>query len=533
MSPTILTLAASAIVVADLVGVGVFTSLGFQVMDISSGFTLLLLWFVGGIVALNAVFLYTTPIEKMSGQLMSGQLMSGQLDVALIGGNHIFGEWGGRIVGTLICFGLVSAISAMMWIGPRVTMAMLRKCKMGAVAFLASAMLAGPGTAATNCQNTGNFNGWVEAFKAEAAAQGISRTIISATLDRIALDADVIRRDRAQRIFQQDFLEFSDRMVSNYRLLRGAALMKQHQTLFARIERELGVPAPVIVAIWGLESDFGINTGKFNVVRSLATLAYDCRRPLFFRRQLMDAMRILQRGDLKIDKMIGNWAGELGPMQITTSDYFRAAVDFDGDGKRDAISSMPDTLASAANLLVGFGWRRGEPWLQEVRVADNLPWDQADPDIQHPRSQWVAWGVTAAQGKLAADDVPASLILPMGRLGPAFLAYQNFRAILAWNAATVYSTTVAYAATRLAGTPPVGRGNGVVVVPTMQQVEDLQRLMIQYMLMTGEADGQLGPMTRAAVKQAQIKVGLPADSYPTQELINRLRAEIYANSKND
>jgi lytic murein transglycosylase len=403
---------------------------------------------------------------------------------------------------------------------------MLHLRVISAAALLLIALLTRPGTADTNCRNTANFDSWVEAFKAEATVQGISRIVISTAFDGIALDADVIRRDRAQRVFQQSFLEFSDRMVSNYRLVRGVALMKEHQTLFARIEGEFGVPAPVIVAIWGMESDFGQNTGKFNIVRSLATLAYDCRRPAFFRRQLMDAMRILQRGDLTIDEMIGNWAGELGPMQITTSDYFRAAVDFDVDGKRDAISSVPDTLASAANLLVGFGWRRDEPWLQEVRVPDNLPWDQADIVIQHPRSQWVAWGVTAAQGNLPADSVPASLILPMGRFGPAFLVYNNFKAILAWNAATVYSTTVAYAATRLAGAPLVGRGNGAVSVLTMQQVQELQHLLIQNRLMTGDADGRLGPMTRAAVKQAQIKIGLPADSYPNQELIEQLRAKI-------
>ena len=159
--------------------------------------------------------------------------------------------------------------------------------------------------------------------------------------------------------------------------------------------------------------------------------------------------------------MIGNWAGELGPTQFTPADYFKHGVDFDGDGRVDMIHSVPDALASAANLLKSFGWQRGQPWLQEVRVPAQMPWEQSGLDHQHPRSQWVKWGVTAAHGaQLAADNLPASLILPMGHLGPAFLAYPNFKAYIEWNAALVYSTTAAYFGTRLAGAPPVGPGNG-------------------------------------------------------------------------
>jgi hypothetical protein len=223
--------------------------------------------------------------------------------------------------------------------------------------------------------------------------------------------------------------------------------------------------------------------------------------------------------------MIGNWAGELGPTQFTPADYFKHGVDFDSDGRVDMLRSVPDALASAANLLKSFGWRRGEPWLQEVRVPARMPWEQSGLDKQHPRAQWVKWGVVAAHGAaLPADNLAASLILPMGHLGPAFLAYPNFRAYIGWNAALVYSTTAAYFATRLAGAPPVGQGNGHPVVPTTAQVQELQRLLIARRMLTGEADGRLGSATRAAVKQAQLKAGLPADAYPTQELIERLRA---------
>jgi lytic murein transglycosylase len=273
-----------------------------------------------------------------------------------------------------------------------------------------------------------------------------------------------------------------------------------------------------------LESDYGAyKGGTYHIIRSVATLAYDCRRSDFFRNQLMGAVRIVERGDLRPDEMIGNWAGELGPTQFTPADYFKHGVDFDGDGRVDMIRSVPDALASAANLMKSFGWQRGQPWLQEVRVPAQMPWQEAGLDIQHPRSQWVRWGVHGVHGQLPADGLQASLVLPMGRNGPAFLAYPNFKSYIEWNAAIVYSTTAAYFGTRLAGAPPVGPGNGHVDVPTAPQVQELQRLLIAQRFLTGEADGRLGSGTRAAVKQAQIKLGLPADSYPSPELTIRLR----------
>jgi hypothetical protein len=188
------------------------------------------------------------------------------------------------------------------------------------------------------------------------------------------------------------------------------------------------------------------------------------------------------------------------------------------------IHSVPDVLASSANLLAKNGWRRGEPWLQEVRVPDELPWDQADLAIKHPRSQWVRWGVTQADGSpLPADALAASLLLPMGRLGPAFLAYNNFNAFLEWNQSLVYATTAAYFATRLAGARQVRRGNGKPMTFSAAQVAELQRLLQRAGIVTGKIDGKLGLETRAAVKKAQVKFGLPADSYPTLELMASLR----------
>ncbi|HVZ52352.1 MAG TPA: lytic murein transglycosylase [Pseudolabrys sp.] len=400
----------------------------------------------------------------------------------------------------------------------------MHRKRAGIAGAIAALMLAGQANAAV-CQKDMSFDRWLDGFKKEAIAQGISPSTIAAASPHMTFDPAIIKRDHGQGVFQQTFLQFSDRMVGGYRMPNAQKKMKQYADLFARVEQKYGVPAPVLTAFWGLESDFGADFGKYNIIRSLTTLAYDCRRPDFFRTQLFDALRIVQRGDQHIDEMIGDWAGEFGGLQFTASDYYKNAVDFDGDGRRDLIHSVPDTMASGANFLVSLGWRRGEPWLQEVRVPENLPWDQADLAIKHPVKQWAAWGVRAAHGSLPADDLPASLILLMGRHGPAFLAYPNFQAFLGWNSAIVYSTTAAYFATRLAGAPVVDHSGAKQVQPlSTSQVVELQKLLIKHGYNIGEPDGKIGTGTRGAIKQAQMKAGLPADSYPTVELIDRLRA---------
>jgi len=392
-----------------------------------------------------------------------------------------------------------------------------------ALATVLGAVLAGPALAAS-CHNSGSYEQWLAQFKKDAAAQGISQKVIAAAAPSMTFDAAIIRRDHGQSVFQQTFLQFSDRMVGGGRIPNGLAKIKQHAATFAAVEKKYGVPAPVLTAFWGLESDFGANFGDYKILSAIATLAYDCRRPDFFRTQLFDALRIIERGDQTVDGMIGDWAGEFGGLQFTASDYLKNAVDFDGDGRRDLIHSIPDTLASGANFLVSLGWQRGQPWLQEVHVPANLPWQEADLTIQHPRSQWVAWGVKPAYGALPSDNLPASMILPMGRHGPAFLAYPNFKAFLGWNSAYVYSTTVAYFATRLDGAPAMSRsGAATVVALSSEQMMNLQRLLIkQGYEGVGEVDGKFGAGTRAATKKAQMKLGLPADSYPTAELIERL-----------
>src|SRR5262245_56087187 len=233
-----------------------------------------------------------------------------------------------------------------------------------------------------NCRNTGDFGVWLDGFRKEALSQGISRATVAAALDGLTLDPGVIARDRKQSFFSQSFLEFSDKLISKGRIQNGLARLKQHSELFARVEKDYGVPGPVIAALWALESDYGTFMGKMSILRSLATLAYDCRRGDKFRVELMDTLRIIDRGDLRPEEMLGAWAGELGQTQFLASRYLEHAVDYDGDGRRNLIASVPDVIASTAKYLVHLGWKRGQPWLQEVRVPGDLPWDQADLAVQ-------------------------------------------------------------------------------------------------------------------------------------------------------
>jgi lytic murein transglycosylase len=229
-------------------------------------------------------------------------------------------------------------------------------------AFAVSAVLTMPAASAlaASC-GTGSFDAWLNDFKNEAAAKGISQSAIASGLSGVTLDQAVLSRDRSQRVFSQSFEEFSGRMVPP-RLARGASMMKQYGSVLGRIEQSYGVPGEVLVAIWGLETDFGVNNGKFSTMRSLATLAYDCRRSETFRAELMDALRIVQRGDLSPQEMRGAWAGELGQTQFMPSSYIKFAVDFDNNGRRDLLHSAPDVLASTANYLAGYGWQRGKDW---------------------------------------------------------------------------------------------------------------------------------------------------------------------------
>jgi lytic murein transglycosylase len=374
---------------------------------------------------------------------------------------------------------------------------------------------------AASCGTTrSGFDGYKKSVLKQAQAEGKSADAI-AMLRSATYDASVIKRDRAQNIFAQSFLQFQARMVTNYRIKQGAALIRKHKAVFDAVQKQYGVPAPVITAFWALETDFGANIGDFPTIQALVTLAWDCRRPEKFRPQLMAALDLVSRGDLAPEELRGAWAGEIGQTQFMAYDYDESAIDFDGDGRRNLRDSIPDVMASTANLLRKHGWQPGQPWLQEVRLKRELPWEQADIAIQHPRAQWAKWGVVAASGKsIQADNTKVSLLLPMGRNGPAFLAYTNFtKAYLKWNESLVYSTTAAYLATRIAGAGPVSKGRAVVTPLTYEQMQQLQQILADKGYDVGKIDGKLGKGTRAAVKDMQVKLGLPADSYPSPEFL--------------
>ena len=216
-----------------------------------------------------------------------------------------------------------------------------------------------PAYAAAACG--GDFGAWLQGFKQDAAAAGVSQRTIQSALANITYDPSIIARDHAQGVFKQSFEQFSGRMVPP-RLARGKLMLQQYGSVFVRIEQQFGVPGPVIVAIWGLETDYGVNTGKFPTVRSLVSLAYDCRRPDKFRSETIAALQIIDRGDMAATDMRGAWAGEIGQTQFLPSSYLKYAVDYDGNGRRDLIHSVPDVLASTANYLKGYGWQAGQPW---------------------------------------------------------------------------------------------------------------------------------------------------------------------------
>ncbi|MGD9783593.1 MAG: lytic murein transglycosylase [Hyphomicrobiaceae bacterium] len=375
-----------------------------------------------------------------------------------------------------------------------------------------------------DCRNTGSFSSWLSDFRKTAEAEGISRRTIGRALDGVSLDDGVIRRDRRQGFFAQGFLSFQKRLATNSRVSAGRKKIQANRTFFDRAEKQYGVPPEVITGFWALESDFGAGMGNLPVLRSLVTLAYDCRRGEMFTEELKAALKIIDRGDLDPEDMIGSWAGELGQTQFLPTRYLEFALDYDGDRHANLFRSDADIIGSTANYMKHLGWRAGEPWIEEVKITGDLPWKEADLAIKHPRSAWVKWGIERRSGDaLPADNMPASLLLPMGRDGPAFLAYDNFGVYLQWNQSLNYATTAAYLATRIAGAPVMSSGRGAPQDLSDEQTKELQRLLTKRGYDVGTIDGLVGEKTRAAVKDMQIKLDQPADSFPTPELLSALR----------
>jgi lytic murein transglycosylase len=385
---------------------------------------------------------------------------------------------------------------------------------------LAAAALSASSGAALAAGCGGDFGAFLDGLRAEAVAAGISAGVADDFLSGVRQDPAVLKADRAQGVFRKTFIEFSRAVISANRIENGAANARRHAGTLDRALRDYGVSPGVLLAFWALETDYGLVQGDFNTADALVTLAHDCRRPDLFRPEVMAAMELFARGDFDPRRTTGAWAGEIGMVQMLPADILRNGVDGDGDGKVSLTTSPPDALLSGARVLQSLGWRAGEPWLQEVSIPDTLDWSQTGLNFTRSASEWAALGVRGRNGPLVSD-LSASLLLPMGRKGPAFLAYPNFRVYFEWNQSFVYVTTAAYFATRLEGAPPFdARDPDPGLGP-----EDMKRLQEELAALghdVGKIDGILGQKTRDAVQAEQKRLGLPADAWPTPELLSAL-----------
>lgn len=381
--------------------------------------------------------------------------------------------------------------------------------------------LAIPAGARAEAPCGGDFARFVEGLKAEALAAGAAPAAVEAFFRGVAQDAAVLRRDRAQGIFRRDFLDFAQALISESRLRNGRRQAARQAAVLARAEAEHGVPPGILLAFWAFETDFGAVQGDFNTRNALVTLAHDCRRPALFRPHVLAAIELVAQGRFDPQRTTGAWAGETGQLQMLPRDLLAFGTDGDGDGRVDVAGSAADALMTAARKLAARGWRAGEPWLVEVAVPPDLDWRLSGLDTALPVAEWAARGVAARAGALPAGDLPASLVLPQGRAGPAFLALPNFAVLLTWNQSLVYVTTTAYFATRLSGAPPLTPGRPE---PGLGP-EDLRRLQERLAARghdVGAIDGLLGARTRRAVQAEQARLGLPADGWPTAALLERL-----------
>ncbi|MEY9098517.1 lytic murein transglycosylase [Sinorhizobium fredii] len=367
----------------------------------------------------------------------------------------------------------------------------------------------------------GDLAAFLDGVKSEAVGKGIPADVVDRALAGAAIDQKVLSRDRAQGVFKQTFTEFSKRTVSKARLDIGVQKMKEYADVFARAESEFGVPAPVITAFWAMETDFGAVQGDFNTRNALVTLAHDCRRPEMFRPQLLAAIEMVQHGDLDPAMTAGAWAGEIGQVQMLPEDIIAYGVDGDGDGHVNLKKSSPDAILTAAKFIKSLGFTAGQPWIQEVSVPDQLPWEKTGLQPGMTASDWFALGVAPRDGNTSHGALEAALVLPQGRKGVAFLTYPNFKIYLEWNQSFIYTTSAAYFATRLAGAPPYQAGNPE---PGLGDTE-MKALQAKLQALghdVGKIDGILGSGTRTALQKEQLKLGLPADGWATPDLLQAL-----------
>ncbi|MDO9527109.1 MAG: lytic murein transglycosylase [Gemmobacter sp.] len=368
------------------------------------------------------------------------------------------------------------------------------------------------------------FDRWVSGFRGRALAKGISQGTFDRAFANAFYDPDVIRRDKSQAEFTKTIWDYLDSATSDTRVSNGRDALARNRSALQRIEARYGVPAEVVVAVWGMESNYGNFRGKMGVIPSLATLAYDGRRGAFFEEQLVAALKILQAGDIAPERMTGSWAGAMGHTQFIPTSYLGYAVDFTGDGRRDIWSDDPtDALASTANYLAKSGWTAGQPWGLEVILPSGFNFGQAGKKTKKSVADWRAQGVRAATGSLP-NAGQASILLPAGSNGIAFMIFDNFRAISRYNNADSYVIGVGHLSDRIAGKGPfVGKWPRDDKALTFADREELQRRLTAAGFDTGGVDGNIGPATITAIQGFQQSVGLTADGFATPDLLKRLR----------
>jgi membrane-bound lytic murein transglycosylase B len=387
---------------------------------------------------------------------------------------------------------------------------------------------AAPVTAATAAEAPSPFQLWLTEFRRQAAEQGISQATLEAALTGLQPLDQVLERDRRQPEFLDTFQDYLAKRITETRLRGGQAALEQQAALLAEVERRYGIPGRYLVAFWGLETNYGAYQGDIPALAALATLAHDARRPEFFRGQLLDALRLIERGQARPADLLGSWAGALGHMQFIPSTWLAHAVDGDGDGRIDLRGSTADALHSAANYLRQAGWRIDEGWGLEVILPGGFDPAQAGLDRRQTIADWARLGVRRADlAALPESSQAAALILPQGIDGPAFLVTHNFQVIMRWNRSVHYALAVGHLADRLVGGPAISTGfladNRRL---SREQMEALQGYLAALGYDPGPADGIPGSKTQNAIRAYQAASGLPADGYPSMPLLERLRGTL-------
>jgi lytic murein transglycosylase len=378
--------------------------------------------------------------------------------------------------------------------------------------------------AASDTESSKGFEQWVAAFRNSARADGISEATLRTAFDNVQFLPRVIELDRAQPEFTRTVWDYLDNTVTAQRVALGQDKLMQVRAEADAAARRYGVPPTILVAIWGMESNYGGNYGSTPTIDALATLGFEGRREDWARQQLLAALKILDKGDIDRDHMIGSWAGAMGQTQFLPSNFLAYAVDADGDGRRDIWGSMADVMASTANFLARSGWQAGKPWGVEVRLPTGFDYGRADTAMRQSSAQWATEGVRAVNGQPLPEFADGSILLPAGARGPAFLVGPNFRAILRYNNSTSYALAVGLLAQRLAGGADVQSPwpRDLAALSRSQMIE-LQTALNQRGFASGAPDGVMGPATREGVRSYQRSVGLPADGYPSAELLQRLQ----------